>query len=201
MSSFRVIEFNKYKICVNDETYEPSDDTELLLDIIKINKGEKVIDVGSGTGILGLHSLFQGAKEVIFVDINPLATEATLCTLRMYPFTSYHILNCNLMECFRYNVNFDVAIFNPPYLPYEEYSRWIEYSWSGGKTGVDILVMFLKSVKAKRIYTLYSSLDDEDYLKKTINELKYRISLRKEKTIGFETLYALEIYNDKISDS
>ncbi|BFH73516.1 class I SAM-dependent methyltransferase [Sulfurisphaera javensis] len=200
MSSFRIIKFNKYKLCINDETYEPSDDTELLLDILRVNKGEIVIDVGSGSGILGLHSLSLGAKEVFFVDINPYATEATLCTLKMYSFTNYHVINCDLINCIR-DFEFDIAIFNPPYLPYEEYDKWIGYSWSGGKSGVDILVKFLHMIKAKRVYTLYSSLGDEEYLMSVIKKLKFRIVSKKERTIGFETLTALEIYNDKISNS
>jgi len=200
MGSERIIEFYGYRLCINEETYEPSDDTKLLLDIIKINKGEKVIDVGTGSGILGLHALSKGASYVVFIDVNPYATLSTICTLSLYNFTNYDVLNCNLLDCLR-NKEFDVAIFNPPYLPVEEYERWIGYSWSGGKSGVDVLVNFLKSVKAKRIYTLYSSLDDLDYLFQVINELGYRIIYSLEKTIGFETLTAIEIRNDKISNS
>ena len=200
MGSERIVEFYGYRLCINEETYEPSDDTKLLLDIIKINKGEKVVEVGSGSGILGLYALIKGASNVIFIDINPYATLSTLCTMSLYNFTNYDIINCNLLDCLR-NKEFDVAIFNPPYLPVEEFDKWIGYSWSGGKSGVDVLVSFLKSVKARRIYTLYSSLDDLDYLFQVINELGYRITRSLEKTIGFETLTAIEIKNDKTSNS
>jgi len=200
MGGKRIIEFDGYKLCINEDTYEPSDDTKLLLDIIKINRGEKVVEVGSGSGILGLYSLTKGASYVTLTDINPYATLSTLCTLSLYNFTNYDIINCNILDCLRNKV-FDVAIFNPPYLPVEEYDKWISYSWSGGKSGVETLINFLKSVKARRIYTIYSSLDDLDYLFYVINMLGYRISYSLEKTIGFETLTAIEMRNDKISDS
>lgn len=191
MGSYRIIEFNNYRVCINEETYEPAEDTELLLELIKINKGEEVIDIGSGSGILGLHALKLGARKVFFVDINPYATLSTLCTLNLNKVNEYDVVNCDLVTCFR-EKTFDVAIFNPPYLPYEEYDKWIGYSWSGGKTGVEVLIRFLNMIKARRIYTLYSSLDDEELLFEVLKK-KYRIRNRKEKTIGFETLIALEL--------
>lgn len=200
MGSERIITFYGYRICVNNDTYEPSDDTQLLLEIIKVNKGEKVIDIGSGTGILGLYTLFHGASEVIFIDINPYAVLSTSCTLKLYRFNNYEIINCDLVTCFR-NKTFDVAIFNPPYLPFEEFDKWIAYSWSGGKRGVEVTIKFLKNIQAKRVYTIYSSLSDYEYLLQTIKELGYKITNLREKTIGFETLTAIEIIYDKTGNS
>lgn len=200
MESERIIKFDKYRLCINNQTYEPAEDSMLLMDLIAVKKGETVADIGSGSGVLGLHALFLGAKVVYFIDINPFATRATKCTLSLYRFSNYEIINCDLVSCLRSYI-FDVAIFNPPYLPVNEYNEWIQFSWSGGTTGVEPLIKFLKIVKAKRIYTIYSSLDDEEYLLNTMKDLDLRIIKRKEKTIGFETLIGLEISNDSLSNS
>ncbi len=48
---------------------------ELLMD--RINGGERVLDVGCGSGILGLCALKLGASQVTAVDSNPHAVTAT----------------------------------------------------------------------------------------------------------------------------
>lgn len=193
MSSFRIIKFFGYKICVNDQTYEPAEDTELLLNLIKVNRGEKVVEVGSGSGILTVHSARLGGK-VMAIDINPFAVKSTQCTVRLNQVEDRVIvLNCDMLSCVR-NYPFDVAIFNPPYLPYEEYDSWISYSWSGGRTGIEHTIRFLDSVKAKRVYTLYSTLSDEEGLLKYIGSKGFKIVNRIEKAFGYESIIALELY-------
>ncbi|ADB87265.1 HemK2/MTQ2 family protein methyltransferase [Saccharolobus islandicus] len=198
MASVRIVEFRGFKLCLNDQTYEPSDDTDILLNLLKVGKGEKVLDMGSGSGILGIWSLIMGGK-VMFVDINPYATTSTLCSLKvnnLYNSSNYlGVLNCDLLSCLR-KYDFDVAIFNPPYLPVEEYNEWIGYSWSGGKDGSKVLVDFLKTVKANRIYTLYSSLSDEDRILYAINKGRFKISQKYEKVIGYERLIGLELVKE-----
>ncbi|MEM0015529.1 MAG: class I SAM-dependent methyltransferase [Saccharolobus sp.] len=193
MANFRIIEFNGIKLCLNENTYEPAEDTELLLRIIKIHKGDKVLDMGSGSGILGIYALKLGGK-VIFIDINPYAILSTLCSLGLNRLDDkdYNIVNCNLLDCIR-EEKFDVAIFNPPYLPFEEYDSWIGYSWSGGKNGSDIIIKFLREITSKRVYILYSSLSDEDSILTEIKRREYIISQKYERVIGYERLVALEL--------
>jgi release factor glutamine methyltransferase len=199
MSSNRVIEFSGYRICINEYVYEPGEDTEILLDLLKINQGDKVLDMGSGSGILGFYAIRKGAK-VTFIDINPYATEATLCTLKLNNVNpeKFDIINCDLLSCLRKDVAYDVAIFNPPYLPYEEYNSWIGYSWSGGKNGIEVLLRFLNSIRSKRIYIVFSSLSDFDNLLIEIKHINYKITDKREITIGYETIMGLELVaNDK----
>jgi len=48
--------------------YEPEDDSYLMLSIPEV-KGN-ILDVGCGTGIVGIHYLEKGNK-VTFIDIDP----------------------------------------------------------------------------------------------------------------------------------
>jgi ribosomal protein L11 methyltransferase len=54
--------------------------TRLLLEEIaaRIRGGEGVLDVGCGSGVLGLGALRLGASRVVAADIDPAAVEATL---------------------------------------------------------------------------------------------------------------------------
>ncbi|AOL15752.1 methyltransferase [Sulfolobus sp. A20] len=193
MSSHRIIEFHGIKLCVNEQVYEPADDTELILDMINVSTGEKVIDVGSGTGILGIYTIKRGAK-VVFIDINPYAVEATLCSLRINGIDSikYDIVNCDLLTCLR-SFKFDTIVFNPPYLPFEEYDKWIGYSWSGGKDGSEVILRFLKIATARRIYLVFSSLSNEDLILSTIENKGYSVLQKREKVFGYERIVTLEL--------
>ncbi|MQL54814.1 HemK2/MTQ2 family protein methyltransferase [Acidianus ambivalens] len=190
MSSYRTIEFNGIKLCINDEVYEPAEDTEFLLSIVKIKKGEKVIEIGSGSGILSIISAKMGGK-VYSIDINPFASLATLCSSKLNNL-DIDVINCDMLTCLR-NITFDVGIFNPPYLPFEEYDDWIKYSWSGGKSGSEVLVDFINTISARRLYILYSSLSNEDKILEAIRKRKMVINRKIEKTFGFERLIALEL--------
>lgn len=45
--------------------------------------GQEVLDVGCGSGILGLSALLKGASRAVFTDIDSQATEATLENARL----------------------------------------------------------------------------------------------------------------------
>lgn len=193
MAGHRIVEFARYKICVNDDVYEPAEDSELVLNILSVKKGEKGVDIGSGTGILGLHALYRGASNVIFIDINPFAVETTLCTIKINGMERYaDVINCDLLSCINRERSFDFAIFNPPYLPFEEYDKWIGYSWSGGKSGAEVIIKFLEEINAKRIYFVYSSLTDEDKVLMKLSERHYEIRVKKDIVIGYEDIIAVE---------
>ncbi|MEM0373129.1 MAG: methyltransferase [Sulfolobaceae archaeon] len=197
MGGNRVIEFSGIKICLNEFTYEPAEDTKILLDMINVKLNEKVIDLGSGSGILGIKALLSGGK-VIFIDINPYATEATLCSLRINKLDG-EIINCDLLSCLR-EYKFDTIIFNPPYLPYSELSNWLGYSWSGGKGGIEVIERFLMSANSKRIYLVYSTLSDYEKVERILNYKGYNIIKKREVTIGFETIIGIEAVKDDKSN-
>lgn len=52
-----------------------------MFEIINAEKNEKVLEVGPGTGIISVSLALKGA-EVTAIDINPYASEATLCTAK-----------------------------------------------------------------------------------------------------------------------
>ncbi|MEM4079936.1 MAG: 50S ribosomal protein L11 methyltransferase, partial [Metallosphaera sp.] len=99
MDGYRYFSYLGYKLCLDDNVYEPAEDSELLASILDLEKGESVLDVGSGSGILGIVAHSLGAR-VISVDINPFASLVTQCSARLNNI-DIDVLNCDLTTCLR----------------------------------------------------------------------------------------------------
>lgn len=136
-----VIYFNGLEIETSMKVYEPELDSYLLAENIKVEKGARVLDVGTGTGLQALVAASQGAV-VTGVDVNAeavnLAREnAVRNTLEI------EFLVSDLFE--NVSEKFDLVVINPPYLPVEEYDI-LGRAWSGGPEGVDVIDRFLAGV-------------------------------------------------------
>lgn len=122
--------------------YEPSEDTFLLADHLKVREGERVLELGTGCGILAVLAAEQGGR-VVATDVSEAA------------------LRCAWLNAWRHGVGgrvelrrgelfspvgastFDLILFNPPYLPEEgEEDR----RWSGGRSGRKVLDPFLSEL-------------------------------------------------------
>jgi len=115
---------------ISEGVYPPSEDTELLLESMKIHSGERVLDMGTGSGILAIEAARRGGV-VTAADISETALE---CSQKNAERNGVEI-QCILSDLFE-NVNgaFDVILFNPPYLPKEDWSSREkgDRTWDGG---------------------------------------------------------------------
>ncbi len=62
----------EFQTCEN--VYEPAEDTFLLADNLMVKKSDKVLEIGTGTGIIAIIAS-KKAKNVVAVDINKYAVE------------------------------------------------------------------------------------------------------------------------------
>lgn len=192
----RIIE-DGYEICLNENVYNPSDDTYLVIDYIKLNRehftGKKVIDIGCGSGALSLYALRNGASHVLAIDINPYAVYATKCTLEANGINDYDIIRCDKLSCLRNNVTFDIALFNPPYLPEDmkNCENWIELSWCGGNDGSQVIIETLESLKdinIEKIVMVISSLTSHEKTIEKLREYFSYVKVANSKRFFFEEL-------------
>jgi len=98
-----------------DDVYHPSEDSELLAEMLagRIEPGMSILDMGCGSGLLTILAAKAGAK-VTAVDRNPSAIRLT----EMNAQTNGVKIECVVSDLFqRINERFDLIIFNPPYLP------------------------------------------------------------------------------------
>lgn len=178
-------------IKVTEDVYPPSDDSLLLIESFDVQRNERVLEIGCGSGIVSIHCAKNGAK-VTAVDVNP---EAVKCTKANAERNSVNI-DCYESDCFE-NVkwSFDTIVFNLPYLPVSE-DGLIEKAWSGGEFGVEPLPILLPQLKEHltengRFIIVYSSLTDEKKMKELLRDFSVREL--NERSFFFETIKVCEI--------
>jgi release factor glutamine methyltransferase len=179
------------EIEVGSEVYNPSDDSYLLLKVVEVSPEERFLEMGPGTGLLSIHAAKLGAI-VTAADVNPHAVE---CTKRNAAKNSVRIdtVKSDLFEKVR--GNYDVIVFNPPYLPGAATSTsWIERAWSGGDEGSETAVQFLNDAwrhlsPGGRIFMILSSVGGLMSVLRSARE-RYDSEMLEEKHMFFESIYA-----------
>lgn len=111
--------------------YPPSEDSYLLLDIVKNIKAEKALEIGCGCGLISL-TLSCNCAEVFAVDISKHACANTLQNLKRNNLKIINIINGDMASAFRKGLRFDLIVSNPPYLPVER-SKEEDASWAAGE--------------------------------------------------------------------
>ncbi len=178
------------------DTYEPAEDSYLLQKFVRNYAFGRVLDLGTGSGIQALTAATnKNVREIIAVDINEkavnqlkISTEGQLSGK----------IKAKVSDLFSNVKNqFDLIIFNPPYLPQDQVGKEIieDIALYGGKCGWEISEKFFSEVtnyltSNGKILFLFSSLTNKDKIEEIIsgNLLEFK-QLAEEKMPMFETLY------------
>jgi len=105
-------------------------------------EGKRVLDMGCGSGILGLIAASRGAR-VLCVDRNPEAVRATRQNAAQNRLLKdLTVLESDLFSGLIGDVRFDYILFNPPFYP-KEPSSPASYAWHAGE-GYRVLRAFLE---------------------------------------------------------
>ena len=182
---------NTIGIDVIEEVYNPSDDSYLLLKVIDPKPGETMLELGPGTGLISIHAAKAGAR-VTAADINPHAIE---CTRRNAAANGVRVetVKSDLFQDVK--GNFDIIVFNPPYLPDStKTTSWIEKAWSGGEDGAEVSLRFLQEAwkhlaPGGRIYMILSSAGGLMSVVRAARE-RYESEMLEEHRMFFESIFA-----------
>ena len=167
------------------EIYQPAEDSHLfsnfLKKFLKNKKGQTLLDMGTGSGILAeTASKFLDKKNILTADINP----ATIKLLKSKGFKS---IKSNLFS--KIKNKFDIILFNAPYLPKDKKEPTTSRkATTGGERGDEISLKFLRQAKEHinkdgKIFLLISSLTPVDKIKK----FRPKIVVRKKIQLLFPT--------------
>jgi len=193
--------FGDYSFDISEEVYEPAEDSFLFAENLDLNNGEQVLDMGTGSGILGVISA-KKAIAVVAVDVNPYAiwcakhNAAVNCVSEKMFF-----LQSDLFTSISKQTKFDVILFNAPYLPSEdsETDFWLGRAWAGGITGRQVIDRFIFQApfylkRTGRLLLLQSTLSDVEETKKLFLERDLALEVKAKLALPFfETLVLFEI--------
>jgi len=149
----------KVEIYVSNCAYEPSEDTDMIIDSLKkldLNGISSVLDLGTGSGIIAkiLREILHIPK-VVATDISPYAIACAKQNLKQDEL----LVACNAATCFK-DRSFDLVILNPPYLspsPEDEFLKskckgWLLRSFVSSLKDLEILC--LEALRVTRILAL-----------------------------------------------
>jgi release factor glutamine methyltransferase len=137
--------FDDYVFFVDENVYEPAEDSFLFAENLEVEPGERVLDIGTGSGILAILAA-TSAESVVGVDINPHAIRYAKKNARINNLQDkIFFVQGDLFGWLNPKTLFDVILFNAPYLPVENCSQnsWIERAWSGGSVGRQVIDRFV----------------------------------------------------------
>ncbi len=171
--------------------YEPREDSFLMLDTLaELDlKGLKVLDMGTGSGILAAYCAKNGA-EVTASDIDTNAVRSLGGLARSLGISLQTVASDLFSEI---HGEFDFVLFNPPYLPSQQIE---DRTTDGGRKGREVIHRFLKELPKHLTRSGYgillvSSLNDPQGLGVEYPMLSFEIL--RQRSLFFETLYAVKV--------
>jgi methylase of polypeptide subunit release factors len=111
----RKVRYLDKEFLVYPDTFWPFADSLPLVRNFTVAAGETVLDVGTGSGVIGIFACYQGAGRVVGVDINPAAVQSATHNAQMHGFAgTMTVLHSNLFEALG-DERFDVITANLPF--------------------------------------------------------------------------------------
>lgn len=173
------------------EVYVPSDDTFLMMDAIATLtvEGKEVLDLGTGSGVLALYCALRFA-HVTASDIDETALDHTANAARSLG-ADLKLVKSDLFS--NLPGQFDLILFNPPYLPSENIR---DFAVDGGPGGASLINRFLTELpnhlkKEGEALLLVSSFNDPDSLRQRFGILDF--SSVTKRALFFEELHVLRV--------
>ena len=140
--------YHDHKIHLAADVYEPAEDSYLLIDaalseIAGSNRLLHIIEIGTGSGIVTA-AMMQDAPEHRYAatDISPRAVACAKAN-------RVPVVRADLFSGI--GGQFDLIVFNPPYLPTapdERVDGWLDRAWNGGDDGRAVINRFLGQAPA-----------------------------------------------------
>jgi release factor glutamine methyltransferase len=173
--------------------YVPSDDTFLLAECIANYHGIWALEIGAGSGVL-LNELEKNFENVAASDISLRALENCKQIISSKTF----LVCCDAASAF-IDLNFDLIVSNPPYLPNDEDDRTEkDLTIYGGPSGIETTVHFVQSALPLlalngKILLIISSLANTNELDRMVAGAGLHKKVIKERKLFFEMLSVVEL--------
>ena len=131
----------KYSLEIKKNGYIPK--SGLIFDKLIENsvKNKKILDLGTGElGFLAIHSLLNGAKEVVAVDIDENCIKWLNYIIKINSLENIIVKQSDYFEKISQNEKFDMILSNPPQMPMISDSKHDSGGLDGRKYIIEILL-------------------------------------------------------------
>ncbi len=183
---------------IGSDVYAPAEDTFLLADNLDARQGERVLEIGTGCGLLAILAAKAGAW-VVATDINQAALECARVNAHAHGVANRIDLRFgDLFETVS-KERFDLVIFNPPYLPIEPKEAFgtpLDLAWEAGPDGRLVINRFLNKVAEYltpngRVLFVQSSLANIEKTIRALDANGLRVEVVARRKLSFEELFIL----------
>ena len=188
------IDYNGIEILVKDKVFTPdfkiTNSTNIILKNLPNIKNKSILDLGCGTGIIGVYCSKHGAK-VLCSDISDDAIENTKININWNKCKNITTIKSNLFE--NIDKRFDYIFANLPILD----EAWTELKIE------NLIQRFLIDSKKHinidgEIYLVWASFGDVDLVESILKKLNYDYDCIKEEKLGHTWyLFKIEIKKDE----
>ncbi|MGL4670114.1 MAG: HemK2/MTQ2 family protein methyltransferase [Methanobacteriaceae archaeon] len=186
-----------FKVESSLTVYPPSDDSYLLAENLIINPGERVLEIGTGSGIVAMSASLK-TNFVIATDINYNAIELAEKNFKANGMDKIELAFGDLFEPVK-NRKFDVILFNLPYLPTspeEILDDDLNYAFDGGLDGRKTTDRFLNQVPNYlnpdgKVQLVQSSLSDNDLTISILKNLGFDVEVTASEKFFFEEIVVI----------
>lgn len=187
-----------------EKVYEPAEDTFLLADNLMVKQSDKVLEIGTGTGIISIIAS-KKTENVTAIDINKYAVECAQKNAKI----NQTPIDVRLGDLFGpvEDEKFDLILFNTPYLPTDEdemVNDELEAAWDGGKDGRRIIDRFIKDLSTHlnprgHVQLVQSSLSNVEETIGKLMEMNFEVTVTASERFFFEEVVVLTGVLSKLS--
>lgn len=181
------VEYLGKEFIVYRNVFWPYEDSKPLVENYKINSGDYVLDVCTGSGVIAVFSAYKGAEKVVAIDLNPDAVRTAKENAKLHGFSD--IIDVRLSDMFtsiRDDEQFDVITGNLPFRN-KHASDFVESSqWD---TDFEVHKKFFAGVNKYlkpngRVYLSQANFGPIEEMKKLANASGFYVELIGEKTMS-----------------
>ena len=108
-------QFKKFRVYHSAGGFKVGTDGVLLGAWAPVKDGDRVLDIGTGTGLLSMMLSQRADVSVDAVEINPIAAEQAKRNIQRSPFSNIKVLNMDVAQFVEGLVKYDLIVCNPPF--------------------------------------------------------------------------------------
>ncbi len=180
--------YNDLILDIDENVYEPREDSFLLVKNLQVKKKEKVLEIGTGSGLIAILAASKGAK-VVATDLNEHAINCARKNADANNMQGIDFRVGNLFEPIKPREKFDLIIFNPPYLPAEgSYTeKPIDLSYNSSDTLMQFLILYKNFLRKNGRAIIVNS---------TLSGIQTDGKIIAEQKLAFEKIFVVELNHE-----